>query len=99
MNQNFVVTKGQPFRETFNFKDASGNPINVRGRRFVFIVSRHGWARAFAQGTGLLHKGTAVDVRLTAEQTKEFDSNTLLYKLCEEDSREVIAEGILRVQA
>lgn len=99
MNQNFVVTKGEPFQETFNFKDEKGNPVNVRGRRFVFIVSRHGFSRAFTQGYGLIHRGNAIDVRLNSDQTKDFDSNTLLYKLCEEDTREVIAEGILRVQA
>lgn len=95
MIQNLVVTRGQKFNETFNLKKPDGSPSSGRGYRFSFVVYRRNFVREFT----LSNRGDALEVTLSPEQTKDFDSNVFSYKIVvDNETREVIAQGVLRVQ-
>lgn len=94
MIQNLVVRRGEPFKEVFNLKKPDGSKSSARGVNFYIVVYR----RELVKKYDLLNKGTSLEFNLTAEQTKDFDSNVLSYKIVVEDTREVIAQGILRVE-
>jgi hypothetical protein len=94
MIQNIVLTRGEKFREVFNLKNPDGTKSSGRGFRFAFVIYRRDFVRQYA----MYNRGDALEITLSPEQTKDFDSNVLQYKIVLEDSREVIAQGILRVQ-
>ena len=95
MIQNLVVTRGETFRETFNLKKPDGSPSSGRGYRFKLVIYRRDFVREFT----LNNRGPALEVTLSPEQTKDFDSNVLQYKIVvDNETKEVIAQGILRVQ-
>jgi len=95
MIQNLVVTRGESFKEVFNLKKPDGSPSSGRGYRFAFVVYRRDFVREFTMS----NRGGSLEANLSATQTADFDSNVLQYKIVvDNETREVIAQGILRVQ-
>jgi hypothetical protein len=94
MIQNLVVTRGQKFKEVFNLLKPDGTPTTGRGYDFSIVVFRKEFVREFP----LNNRGSFLELNLSAEQTSDFDSNTLSYRIVLSNTREVIAHGMLRVQ-
>jgi hypothetical protein len=93
--QNLVVTRGQRFKEVFNFKNPDGSSSSGRGYKFVILIYRRDFIREYP----LSNRGGSLEFNLNAEQTKDFDSNVLSYKIVvDNETREVVAQGVLRVE-
>ncbi len=95
MIQNLVVTRGKPFKEIFNLKKPDGTKTSGRGFNFYIVVYRKDYIKRFE----LANRGETLELKLTPEQTNDFDSNVLSYKIvAENETKEVIAQGMLRVE-
>lgn len=95
MIQNLIVTRGEKFTEVFNLKNPDGSKSSGRGYGFKVIIYRRNFVREYR----LLNRGDSLYLTIPAEDTKDFDSNTLSYRIVlDNEFEEVIALGVLRVQ-
>lgn len=94
---NFVLTRGKPFREFFEFKNAQGRPITMPAGEFRLVLERGSFVREYNVARGGLQRSmNKINWTIAAEDTVDFEFSTLYYTLYLDD-RELV-RGIIRVQ-
>lgn len=94
---NFVVTRGKPFHEYFEFKNAQGRPIAMPAGVFRLVLERGGFVREYTvSNSGLQRLMNRINWNIAEEETANFEFSTLYYTLYL-DERE-LARGIVKVQ-
>jgi hypothetical protein len=93
---DFVLIRGKPFSEHFDFKNDKGKPIVVPSGQYKLIVEHGPFAREYKVGSGLSKTRNAILINISAQDTKDFAYSAMYYTLYLNNTE--LARGILRVQ-
>lgn len=94
---DFTATRGQEFKETFDFKNADGKSIQPPAGEFKLILEHGTYAKEFTvENMGLDRQRTSVAWIISNDETNNFAYNTMYYTLYLESTE--LARGILRIQ-
>jgi hypothetical protein len=93
---DFVLIRGKPFAEHFDFKNAKGRSLVPPEGLYRLVVEHGDFVREYRIGRGLTKTRSAINWNLAAKETADFEYSTMYYTLYL-DSNE-LARGVLRIQ-
>lgn len=93
---DFIVKRGEPFTDKFDFKDSAGKPINAPSGDYRLVVEHGDYAKVFSIGRGLKKQRNGVVWSMSESETLDLQYSVMYYVLYFNDNE--LARGVLRMQ-